>query len=154
MKKINVEFELTEGLDGIEVRVRASEPDDEVNAVIDKIRSSVDSERYIRVDGKDKVIDMVPVSDIILLSVNNKFLSIVTGNDRYTSRQTLIGIEEALDPQMFVRVSRYEIVNLAKVVRYDFTLSGTLRIELTNGMETWASRRCIPLIRKKLLGKE
>ena len=47
-----------------------------------------------------------------------------------------------------------EIVNLDKVLRYDFTLAGTLRLELTGGIETWASRRCIPVIRKRLQGKE
>ena len=54
----------------------------------------------------------------------------------------------------FLRVSRFEIIDLKKVRKYDFTLSGTLRIEFENGMETWASRRYIPLIRKRLSGEE
>ncbi len=33
------------------------------------------------------------------------------------------------------------------------TISGTLRLELEGGMETWASRRCIPEIRRRLKGK-
>ena len=59
-----------------------------------------------------------------------------------------------LDKKHFLRISRFEIVNLNKVLRYDFTLAGTLRLELAGGIETWASRRCIPAIRKRLLGKE
>ena len=38
--------------------------------------------------------------------------------------------------------------------KYDFTIGGTLRIEFSNGMETWASRRYIPLIRQRLSGEE
>ena len=62
-------------------------------------------------------------------------------------------LEDILDKQRFVRISRYEIVNLEKILKYDFTVAGTLRIELTGGMETWASRRCIPAIRRRLTGK-
>ena len=62
--------------------------------------------------------------------------------------------EEKLDPGKFVRVSRFEIVNLDKVTNFDFTLGGTLRLELTGGMETWASRRSIPIIKERLLGEE
>ena len=54
----------------------------------------------------------------------------------------------------FLRVSRFEIINLKKVRKYDFTLVGTLRVEFDNGMETWASRRYIPLIKERLSGEE
>ena len=50
-------------------------------------------------------------------------------------------------------IKKFQIVNLAKVRRYDFTVAGTLRLELAGGMETWASRRCIPEIRRRLKGK-
>ena len=48
---------------------------------------------------------------------------------------TLQDIEAALNPSTFLRVSRYDIVNLQKVERFDFSVSGTLRIELQNGWE-------------------
>ena len=54
----------------------------------------------------------------------------------------------------FLRVSRFEIIDLKKVRKYDFTLGGTLRIEFDNGMETWASRRYIPLIKERLTKEE
>ena len=41
------------------------------------------------------------------------------------------------------------------VLETDVSFScGTLRIEFNNGMETWASRRYIPLIRQRLAGEE
>ena len=61
---------------------------------------------------------------------------------------------EKLLSDMFLRVSRFEIVNLARVSKYDFTVVGTLRIEFENGTETWASRRYIPLIKERLSGEE
>lgn len=56
----------------------------------------------------------------------------------------------ALNPSMFLRVSRYDIVNLQKVERFDFSVTGTLRIELADGQETWASRRFVPAVKERL----
>ncbi|MBR5088214.1 MAG: LytTR family transcriptional regulator DNA-binding domain-containing protein [Ruminiclostridium sp.] len=152
MKRVNVSFEKDSSLESIEVLVRASEKDKEVDDLIGRINAV--GAQNISVTGGNGTRDIVAASDIVLLSVNGKQVSIITENDRYTARQSLGSIESVLDPARFIRISRYEIVNLTKVVRYDFTLSGTLRIELVGGMETWASRRCIPLIRRRLSGKE
>ena len=151
MKKINVTFERDETLDGIYVTVRASVNDAEVSALIDRINSGGADTISVSVGN---VTDVVPVGDIVLLTVEGKTVNGITENDRFTARQPLNSLENILDPRRFVRISRYEIVNLAKVIRYDFTLGGTLRIELRGGMETWASRRCIPAVRRKLSGKE
>ena len=61
---------------------------------------------------------------------------------------------EKLLGRSFLRISRFELVNLRKVRKYDFTIIGTLRIEFKNGMGTWASRRYIPLIKERLSGEE
>ena len=150
MKKINISFEKSMALDCIEVTVRASVKDAEVSALIDRINAPGGD--TIAVTGGN-VTDVVPASDIVLLTVDGKNVNVITENDRFKARQPLSGVEAALDPKRFVRISRYEIVNLTKVVRYDFTLAGTLRIELVGGMETWASRRCIPEIRRRLAKK-
>ena len=151
MKKINVIFELDDTLEGIDIIVRASAMDEDVEALLGRLEPS-DAENVAVTDGGGKL-EVIPASDIIMLSVNGKTVSIITEESRYTARQPLNSIESSLDEARFVRISRYEIINLAKVVRYDFTLAGTLRIELVGGIETWASRRCIPLIRKRLAGK-
>ena len=80
-------------------------------------------------------------------------MQIVAVHGKYRAKQSLQRIEELLSGQ-FLRVSRFEIINLKMVRKYDFTLMGTLRIEFDNGMETWASRRYIPLIKEKLSREE
>ncbi|MBQ9437958.1 MAG: LytTR family transcriptional regulator DNA-binding domain-containing protein [Lachnospiraceae bacterium] len=152
MKKINIRFEKDIALKTIEVLFRASERDREVEALMGKLAAS-GSENIPVTDGNG-IVNVVRASDIVLLSVNGKSVNVITEEDRFTAKQSLGSLEECLDPSRFVRISRFEIANLAKVVRYDFTFSGTLRIELAGGIETWASRRCIPLIRKRLAGKE
>ncbi len=71
----------------------------------------------------------------------------------YRTKQSLQSIEEQLS-RRFLRVSRFELINLSMVRRYDFTIVGTLHIEFDNGMETWASRRYIPLIKERLSEEE
>ena len=152
MKQINIKFEQDPSLDGIDIVIRAPERDSDVADLIEKLSSaSTDS---ITVTDGNGVLAVIKTSDIVLLSVRGKKVDIMTEKERYTARQSLGSIEEQLRGADFIRISRYEIVNLKKIVRYDFTFGGTLRIELAGGMETWASRRCIPLIRRRLAGKE
>ena len=152
MKKINVRFERDPSLDSIDVVIRASEEDGAVTELMEKLSGQPPD--ALTVFDRYGNMRSLPVKDIILASVEGKLVNLVTPDGSWFTRQTLQSLEAALDKKRFVRISRYELVNLDKVLRYDFTIAGTLRIELTGGMETWASRRCIPAIRRKLTGKE
>ncbi|MBO4217482.1 MAG: LytTR family transcriptional regulator DNA-binding domain-containing protein [Clostridia bacterium] len=150
MKKINCRFIPDGDAELIEVTVRAREYDAEIKALMDRIRDG--GSEAITVTDSDGAQRVIRTGELVSVSVRGKHLLFVTENERYLSRQSLQSFEDALDGR-FVRISRYEIVNVEKVVKFDFTLSGTLRLELTGGMETWASRRCIPMIRKRLKGE-
>ena len=151
MKNIRIRFEQDPALADIEITVRASGQDAEVTALMEKITGR-ESRTLTVLDGRGNLKTLAE-SEIILASVDGKSVRIITADGKWLSRQTLQSLEETLDSRTFIRISRYEIVNLRKVTRYDFTISGTLRLELEGGMETWASRRCIPEIRRRLKGK-
>ena len=151
MKNIRIRFEQDPALADIEITVRAAGQDAEVTALMEKITGRESRTLTVR-DGRGNLKTLAE-SEIILASVDGKSVRIITADGKWLSRQTLQSLEETLDSRTFIRISRYEIVNLRKVARYDFTISGTLRLELEGGMETWASRRCIPEIRRRLKGK-
>lgn len=151
MKKINFRFEPDPNLDHIDVVIRASAQDEEVTALMERL-SEPASDRFTVFDGLGNLRALSPNS-IILASVEGRLVNIITENGSWYTRQSLQSLQDTLDKKRFLRISRFEIVNLDKVLRYDFTLAGTLRLELEGGMETWASRRCIPAIRKRLLGR-
>lgn len=150
-KNTKVRFEKNEDADCIEVIVRAPEKNGDVDELMRLI--SGNQPEYIVAEDKNGALTKLDPSDIVSVSVTGKILQIVTENERYTVRQSLHDFEEKLDANTFVGISRYEIINLDKVKKFDFTLGGTLRLELSGGMETWASRRNIPLIRQRLLNK-
>ena len=152
MKKIKVIYKEAPDVAGIEVIVCSPEKDAQVEELIELL-SSKGTDTLAGTDSGGAICN-INISDIISVSAYGKKVQIVTGDERYTVRQPLQTVESKLETRRFVRISRYEIINLDKVKKYDFTLSGTLRLELAGGMETWASRRNIPMIRKKLSEKE
>ena len=151
MKEITLRFEPDPNLDRIDVVIRAAARDEEVTALMARL-SEPPSDSLLVFDGLGNLRALSPNS-IILASVEGRLVNIITENGSWYTRQSLQSLQDTLDKKRFLRISRFEIVNLDKVLRYDFTLAGTLRLELAGGIETWASRRCIPAIRKRLLGK-
>ncbi|MBR4979442.1 MAG: LytTR family transcriptional regulator DNA-binding domain-containing protein [Clostridia bacterium] len=152
MKKIKVRFEKDGALEHIEVVVRAPERDAETEEVIRRI-SDLGSRKITVSDDMGNTC-VIAEDGIISVSVRGKKLQIVSDEGNYYSQTALQRLERELDEDKLVRISRYEIVNINKIRKFDFTLGGTLRIELEKGLTTWASRRCIPVIRKKFYGKE
>ena len=151
MKKINVRFEQDKTVDSIEIVIRANERDAQITDLMERLAQR-ESFRLIALD-KNEGPSVIDEKDIVFLSADGKDVRIVTINGIYRARQSLRSFEETLS-RTFLRVSRFEIINLKMVRKYDFTIGGTLRIEFENGMETWASRRYIPLIKERLSQEE
>ena len=152
MKRVNTRFEIEEGRRNIDVLFRASEEDEQVEALMARVADPLSSLLTVR-DETDAIVTL-PEERVIMISVDNKRLRIVADDGVYWLRMPMQDAETMLNPSWFLRISRYEIVNLRKVRYFDFSVSGSLYIHLEDGRETWASRRFIPAIKKRLQGKE
>lgn len=91
----------------------------------------------------------IPLSDILRLYAERQSVLAQTADATYTVRQRLYELEERLAPHRFVRISNSEIVNARKIAGMDFSLTGTIRIRLRGGLETYASRRYVSRLRKQ-----
>ena len=151
MKKITVRFEQAGSDEQIEIIVRADKMDDQVSQIIESLNRREAGSLTVLDDNKCPCV--IEEKDIFFISSEGKQMRFVTETGIYTAKQTLQTIEKMLG-RSFLRISRFEIINLKKVRKYDFTIIGTLRIEFRNGMETWASRRYIPLIKERLSREE
>ena len=147
MKKINVRFEQDKTLKDVEIVIRAAEQDARVNALI----SSLSGYEPIKLTVSDRsgCTCIIEEDEIVMVSADGKQVSVTALSGVYSAKQSLQSLEEKLS-RKFLRVSRFELINLSMVRKYDFTIAGSLRIEFENGSETWASRRYIPLIRERL----
>ena len=150
-KRVNVRFEVEEGCRGIDVLFTASERDDQVDALMERVRDPLSGMWAVQnVDGASV---SLAEERIITACSENKRLKITADDGQYRLNMSMQDFERAVNPSMFLRVSRYEIVNLRRVERFDFSVSGTLRIELEDGTEVWASRRFIPAVKERLSKK-
>lgn len=151
MKKIHIRFEQDQTLDTVDIVIRAASHDAQVDALME----SLAQRDYVRLTvlNQDNCPTVIDEKEIVVISADGKNIRIVTLHDVFRAKQSLQSVETILSGN-FLRVSRFEIINLKMVRKYDFTLVGTLRIEFKNGMETWASRRYIPIIKKRLSGEE
>ena len=152
MKKINVLFKEDPNQQDIDIVITAARKDEQVEELLQKIADPFDS-TFTVYDDKGSAI-IIPLDKIYSISSNNRKLKVVTEDGVFEMRSSLQDIEQDLRSPSFIKISRYEIINLMKVKEFDFSVSGTLRIEMNNGMQTWASRRNISEIKKRLMRKE
>ena len=152
MQEVRVRFEQDKALDHIDVVIRAGEQTAQIEQLLQKLAQNTPRELTVLDDNSCTCV--IKESDVITVSAAGKQVRFLTARETYHARQSLQEAEETLSERTFQRISRYELINLKKVRKYDFTLGGTLRIEFENGTETWASRRYIPVIREKLMREE
>ena len=82
----------------------------------------------------------VPVTDIEWVEAADYNVRIHTSERTYTTRETLSGLAEQLDPRRFVRVHRSTIVNIDRVREIQPYFNGAYILVLKDGTEIRLSR--------------
>ena len=151
MKNVDVLFEKNPDLKNIIVTVSASGMDEQIEFLMDLIRNSGGNELFVQ-DSSGRI-RRITEDRVIRIQADNKSLLVSTMDGEFRLRKSMQEAENMLKSSMFLKISRFEIINLQKVKNFDFTIAGQLKIEFENGTATWASRRYIPLIRQRLSEK-
>ena len=71
-----------------------------------------------------------------------------TAGGVYALRARLYEMERRLEGRGFVRVSASELVSARMIEGMDFSLTGTIRLTLRGGIQTYVSRRRVSEIKK------
>ena len=90
----------------------------------------------------------LPLKGVIRIYAERQRVLAQTAEGVYPLRERLYELEDRLSPHRFVRISNSEIVNARMITSMDFSLTGTIRMSLRSGVETYASRRYVAKIRK------
>ena len=152
MKKINIEFVEIADQQDIKIVITSAQMDNEIKELMNRISDPFDN-RFTVFDDKGAAI-ILTYDKIISISSDKRRLKVIADNGIFELRSSLQDVEQKLKSPSFIKISRYEIINLGKVKKFDFSVSGSLRIEMDNGMETWASRRNIREIKQRLMRKD
>ncbi len=121
---------------------------EEVNSILDRL--SEHSPQIIS-GSKDNKIEVIEQEDLIRIYASAGKVFAVTTKGEYLLRHRLYEMEERLPTRQFIRISNSEIINLKNVNNFDISISGTIRVELSNGTVTYVSRRYVSKL-KKILG--
>jgi two-component system LytT family response regulator len=84
---------------------------------------------------------IVRLPDIFLLESEGNYTRVNFSSERPLIRRSLNALEEQLDPAMFFRAGRKEIVNLKWIQKVDISVAGGLVITLRGGRTVEMSRR-------------
>lgn len=94
---------------------------------------------------------LVTAYEIVRIYSENKKVNLRTKKHTYEVRDRLYSLEEALKDKGFVRISNSEIVNLLQIEKLDMSYTGTIKMYMKNGDETFVSRRYVSRIKDVLM---
>ena len=84
---------------------------------------------------------IVRLPDIFLLESEGNYTRVCFGSERPLVRRSLNAFEEQLDPNVFFRAGRKEIINLKWIDKVDIGVNGGLMVTLRGGRTIEMSRR-------------
>ncbi len=148
--RMSIRIEIDESLKEPEVVIRTGKDSAFTERIVAAIERCDEEDRSKVTVYKDNVMSLLSQKDIIRVYTEQRKLVVSTAGDKYESKSTLKDLEAMLDPKMFVRISRFEIVNLNKVTGFDFSVAGMIKVLFDDGSSTWVARRYVRAIEQKL----
>ena len=132
------------------VTIRTDRMTPEIDDIVHAIESSTDSAYPMVTAYAGDTMVLLSQREIIRVYVESRKLIVWTDRGGFVARGTLAEMEETLNRQRFLRISRSEIINLSKVSNFDFSLSGTIQVNFDDGSGTWVARRYVRAIQETL----
>jgi hypothetical protein len=90
---------------------------------------------------------LVPLREVRLIASDGNYVRLVWGDRELLLSRSLAALERQLDPRVFVRANRAELVNLEFVATVAPTAGGRLSLQLRGGPAVAVSRRQARLFR-------
>jgi len=132
------------------ILIRTDQKTQRVEDIVHAIETCTDSSYPMIAGYHDNEMELLSQRDILRVYVEARKVRICTNEGIYDSRKTLSWLETVLNTDRFVRISRFEIVNIRRVARFDFSIAGTVHIVFDDGNVTWVARRYVHAIQQVL----
>ncbi len=132
-----------------ELHVCKDRMDDEVRRIVDELHGMFDP----TINGMDEVGNrcVIRPAEIVSFYAEKQKVIALGVEKKYTVQKTLQELETEFESCGFVRISRSELVNLHRIKSLDMSLTGTIRVIMQNGYETYTSRRNVTHLKERML---
>ena len=148
-KGMKVRARIDKGFETPEIQVCNKELTTQVQQLVEDISVFVNEGIAVTDFRGEKI--MLPTRDILRIYTENQRVMVQDAKGIYSTQEKLYELENRLDEGQFFRISKSEIVNLKKIRRLDMSITGTIKVILSDGTETYTSRRNVTKL-KQILG--
>lgn len=132
----------------MEIHVCNAEMTPTVDHLVEEIGKFV-NDTVVGTDGRGEKV-VLSIGKMIRFYAENQKVFAQDEKGLYSISKKLYELEIDLDEKRFLRISKSEIINLRKIERLDMSITGTIKVVLTDGTETFTSRRNVTKLKKSL----
>ena len=149
-ERVKVRIDLDASCQVPEVVIRTAKKGELVQRLVSAIERCARSNaaRIAVFDGSTAL--LLSQEDILRVYTEPRKLMVCADGGTYEARCSLKDMEKTLDPENFVRISRFEIINMERVSGFDVSLSGTIQVKFDDGSATFVARRYVQSIEQRL----
>ena len=152
--KVKIRIETDPACSIPEVILRTKERTAFIDSVIAAIEQCAGSEAAPLPAYQGSTLRLISQRDILRVHTEPRKVIICTDAGDWEAKCTLQEAEEKLEVERFVRIIRFEIVNITRIAGFDFSVTGTIKVIFDNGSSTWVARRYVNTIDQRLMRRE
>ena len=140
-------FDIQEKYRDIEIHICCEKRTKEALGLRDLLEGFLSSKITVH---KNQETRSVSSYEIVRIYSESKKVFVRTKEETFEVRDRLYVLEESLGDRGFVRISNSEIVNISQIGKLDMSYTGTIKMFMKNGDETFVSRRYVSRIKAVL----
>ena len=136
--------------------------EEQIRALIDKYNRTTDAKSSLPLEKKaEKDLQFVgyksgeirplQLKEITCFNIEEQKLFAHTQNGKYKLKERLCDVE-AMMGDSFLKINQSCIVRIENVLKFDTSISGSLKVVLDTGYEDYVSRRQLKAVKERILG--
>lgn len=142
---MDIEVKIDEKYTEPKVIIYTNKIDEKISNIMNVISNKNTMNGY-----KDEKLYILEQADIESIYSQDGKVYARCNNDIYILKNRLYELEGILNKEIFIRISKSEIINFKKVENIDFKITGTIIFNFIDGNKSYVSRRYIKNIKEYL----